>query len=247
MSKKTVVPTNVNQPQPDTNTERPVSTSGAAPNMKVPTTVSSIPAVVPTQRLALCIQTRGLNAMTSQFTEGRHVLPVPNDFYALPVALVDRNICESDANTLQLLPYLVLQRTNGDIFMYARGQGGAEARLVGNLSIGVGGHMDEAPGVNDSLYSLIQGEARREILEEVGLDLAGVELEFRWLLRDLTNSVGLVHLGVVALVQVDDAAVESQEPGVIESGTWMPLAALREAGTYERLESWSQAMVDTLI
>jgi predicted NUDIX family phosphoesterase len=197
----------------------------------------------PAVRLALCVQAHNLNSMTSAVTEGRHVWRVPNNFYALSTRLIDRAICETDEATLQLLPYNVLQRENGDIFMYARGKGGAEARLVGNLSIGVGGHVDEEPAADESLYDLMQREAKREIKEEVGIVIA-TTIGFHWLLRDMTNPVGRVHLGLVSLIQVDENQVASQEPGVIESGCWQSLASLKEPETYNRLESWSQALVD---
>jgi len=108
---------------------------------------------------------------------------------------IPRSQCETDPSYQQLIPYVVV-RCNGLILAYQRK--GTEKRLDGLWSIGVGGHVNEDDG------EWISGISR-EIREETGFEgfapLSG-PLGF---LRDDSNPVGRVHLGVLYTLDVPDA------------------------------------------
>src|SRR5207253_1300135 len=97
---------------------------------------------------------------------------------------------------LQLLPYIKVGVERGDTFRYTRGGGGEEARLHGNYSVGIGGHVDIYPQPG-SLLSVIQAEAQREAKEETKLDLEPHLLTPTHFICDPTNAVGRVHLGLL--------------------------------------------------
>lgn len=194
-------------------------------------------------KMALCIATSDL----PQFIEDeRNTLPIPEAFWNLPLELADRRFCESDPTKQQLLPYIVAVNQHEKIFCYSRGNSGTEKRLVGNKSIGLGGHVDDVPQFDMSLYSWLQDEAEREVLEEVGLKPLAA-LEFVNLLVDRTNSVGRVHLGLLAIAHVDvpETGVAAEE-GHIEKGEWLTVAELQELAKNGELENWSAMALEQL-
>jgi predicted NUDIX family phosphoesterase len=100
-------------------------------------------------------------------------------------SLVSRSICETDENTLQLIPYITLiDKTQEEVkfFIYTRGDMSGENRLIGKCSIGLGGHIEESldnePIENSlilpqskTLSEVIAKAAVRELEEEVGLSI----------------------------------------------------------------------------
>lgn len=219
-------------------------------------------------KMALCIYRTELESLNSVLRypklTGMMVGEAPAEFMRLQTTLQDRANCETDPSLLQLLPYVVIQRVDtGDIFTYCRGKGGAEARLHGNLSIGVGGHVDtdyEQTGdaMRDAmaLFTHLEDSAMRELEEEVGFvvpkneDGEYAELPFAWhdeLIYDDTNDVGRVHLGMLIVMRVKDGSVlGDNEVGVIEGSQWSSLEALQAPALFDRLENWSKIAVKHL-
>lgn len=75
---------------------------------------------------------------------------------------------EEDPSYKQLISYCLLENEHGEILVYERLSGGGEARLHGQSSIGVGGHMNDVPGA-ESINEVLRVNAQRELEEEVGL------------------------------------------------------------------------------
>jgi predicted NUDIX family phosphoesterase len=174
-------------------------------------------------------------------SEGRHIIPVDASFYTgKPTHLKDRAEIEEDPSFQHFIPYIVLINERNEVFIYSRGKDGGEKKLVGNLSIGLGGHVDEQPKNGQTLLELLQLEGARELKEEAGLELP-YAMQFRKLLIDRTNKVGLVHLGLLAICPVDSRTVlQLDEVGIVEKGEWLTIAALHTDDIYPRLENWSQ-------
>jgi len=217
-------------------------------------------------KLALCIKRQDLMDLNRilQYPplQGGMVATVPEETLRLKTSLEDRATCETDPGFLQLLPYVVLQREDTKaVFVYCRGKGGEEARLHGNLSIGLGGHVDTDVSAGpedidsspqDILFKHLMNDALRELEEEVGLkgSLPGDDnyLPMFWdneVIYDDTNPVGQVHLGlfIKALIS-DDSRLGSAEVGVIEGSQWLTWTELKEPAVYDRLENWSKLIVD---
>ncbi len=158
---------------------------------------------------------------------------------------MDRAAAEDDPSHKQLIPYCIFRR-GGDLLHYTRGKSGGESRLHAKLSVGVGGHVNPVDSGNgktgaDAYHAAVS----REISEE--LVISGQLPDTRRiiaLLNDDSDPVGRVHLGMVHLIDLEDAEIHAREDSLADLG-FSPLAEL--AGPlFERLETWSQICVRAL-
>ena len=147
------------------------------------------------KKLALCINRADLvdlfRILRYPVLQNAMLTQAPEEFLRLATRLEDRATCETDPSLLQLLPYVLIHRSDtNEYFTYCRGKGGNEARLHGNLSIGIGGHVDtDVPRVaidpEDTVNLLNQADlyatslqdhlnftAFKEITEELGIQFA---------------------------------------------------------------------------
>ena len=65
-----------------------------------------------------------------------HVLFAPDVLHFMP-----RPQAEADPNHKQIIPYVIMSH-DGKYLSYVRGRRAGESRLVGNRSIGIGGHIN---------------------------------------------------------------------------------------------------------
>lgn len=204
-------------------------------------------------KLALCIKRADApQAVIDAFngTAGT-LIPIPESFWSTRTELVDRAICETDETWLQLLPYIAVN-ANQKVFMYTRGGGGEEARLHGNYSLGVGGHVDVAPDEDfadiNELVNVIRTEAAREIEEEIKITVLPSTLNPTYFICDPTNSVGRVHLGLLINHELNATQaidfVNGLEEGIIENARMVGASDLHSEAVYPRLENWSMIVAD---
>jgi predicted NUDIX family phosphoesterase len=137
-----------------------------------------------------------------------------------------REELEKDDRYGQILPYVVLwqrDKATGDIslFVYRRTKGSGESRLLGNHSVGVGGHVDLIDVYNDSssvidLRITLAKAIARELNEEILFRASGGETytydvfsvgncvlpKFAGVINDTSNEVGRVHLGLLYMHEV---------------------------------------------
>lgn len=145
-----------------------------------------------------------------------------------------RDRMERDPAFKQVIPYLVL-RDGSSYFLMQRTTGGADARLHGRYSIGVGGHLNPGDGG-------LLGGLRREWHEELVADFTP-EFELVALLNDDTTDVGAVHLGAVYVADAAGRTVSIRETDKL-SGSF---AAPSEVGSVvDRLETWSRLVFEFL-
>lgn len=156
-----------------------------------------------------------------------------------------RSHLESDEAFRQIIPYIVLRR--GDyVVCYRRSNAGAEHRLHGRLSLGLGGHIDMADVVSVDgkldLDATLLGAAMRELSEE----LAPMNiLSRRWvgMLVENDSSVGRVHLGVVGVWSIGPEPIGAAEEAVREAR----LLRVEEASNFlGEFESWSAFLLPDL-
>lgn len=158
---------------------------------------------------------------------------------------MDRAAAETDPAFLQLIPYCALTRP-GRVFAYQRTKQAGEARLRGNWSFGVGGHVNPVDAeAGEHPYS---AALKRELKEEVGLDFTppddmpdfGVHdfAPMLGLIYDPSNEVGRVHLGVVHRVSVAEGDTLTFADPALADGKWW------EGGLAPHpLESWSAILL----
>jgi len=155
-----------------------------------------------------------------------------------------RSQAEVDPDYKQLIPYVIM--VCGDqCLTYVRGKRAGEARLVGNRSIGIGGHInpaDDMPLFNADSREAYLAAVQREVAEEVSVD-AGHTDRVVALLNDDSKEVGRVHLGIVHLWLLDAPKVGKREQMMTQM-EFMNRSGLREVR--DSMETWSQLCFDGL-
>ena len=134
---------------------------------------------------------------------------------------------------------------DGKYLNYVRGKRAGETRLVGNRSIGIGGHInpvDDLPLFNTDFYQTYVAAVAREVEEEVSVE-TGHSDRVVALLNDDSNEVGQVHLGIVHCWTLDAPQVARREQ-MITQLSFMSPAELHDVR--ESLETWSQLCLDGL-
>ncbi len=165
-------------------------------------------------------------------------------FAAGVARFMPRPAAENDPTFKQLIPY-VLIRCGDRYLSYVRGKRAGETRLVGNRSVGIGGHInpvDEMALFGD-LRETYFNAVKREVQEEIDIQ-AGYTDRIVALLNDDSNPVGSVHLGVVHVWTVDNDAVARREQMITQLG-FMTLAEL--LAVRDTMETWSQICLDGII
>ncbi|MDN0190566.1 hypothetical protein QI003_09390 [Bacillus stercoris] len=157
-----------------------------------------------------------------------------------------RGDAEEDPRFKQPIPYVVIKRED-EVFLYERLAGGGESRLHNKLSLGFGGHMNAIEGAA-SFAEVLKLNTDRELEEELQINEEDKQaIVTLGLINDDENSVGKVHIGILSALQLKPGAqVEVKEKDQI-AGKWMKVSELKQDDIYNRLETWSQFVVDILV
>ncbi len=174
--------------------------------------------------------------------------------------LQGRDTCETDLRVLQLLPYITLIDEDTDkVFIYKRGGSGNEERLVGLHSIGLGGHIEEAPSNFSNIDDIILMNILRELNEEVGLEMTA---NLMGRVRDMLakdkytimyapeDNVGHYHLCMWLIIRVSKDDFGNHEENIITEGNWLTIEKLDSISTLSsgllELEGWSKHCLNML-
>ncbi len=155
-----------------------------------------------------------------------------------------RTQVERDPSFKQLIPYVIMSHS-GKYLTYIRGVRAGEARLVGNRSIGIGGHInpaDDIPLFNANFYETYLAAVKREVAEEVSVETSYTDCIVA-LLNDESNEVGSVHLGIVHFWTLAEPKVARREQ-MITQMTFMTPAELQQVR--DTMETWSQLCLSGL-
>ncbi|MDI6767949.1 MAG: phosphoesterase [Bacteroidota bacterium] len=150
-----------------------------------------------------------------------------------------RQDAETDFEHKQLIPYVILHHQE-KIFTYRRGKLLAEKRLMGNYSIGVGGHIS----VNDpALFGTTYQEGlKREVAEEINIQTTYNE-RIGGLINDDSNEVGRVHFGIIHTFSLAHPLIKPREKSINETGFWNPEELIRDI---DKFENWSKICINGL-
>ena len=158
---------------------------------------------------------------------------------------MSRSEAENNPDFKQLIPYVIMSH-DGNCLTYIRGKRAGETRLVGNRSIGIGGHINpvdnEVPLFGTDYREIYDTAVQREVEEEVNVEAKHID-HIVALLNDDSNDVGKVHLGVVHYWTLDSDDVTRKEQ-MITQMTFMSCAELNEVK--DSMETWSQLCLEGL-
>ena len=171
-------------------------------------------------------------------------------------ALLPRHIADNKSDSSvalgklfpQILGYVQLINEQGEILSYARK--GKEKGLHGMRSIGVGGHVSheelvtaiyrsDEPTQLPKITELIQLGLRRELLEEVGIDI-GTYMEANQLLVSDSNLTSQVHVGLPMQLHVPEHSISLDESEFLDA-RWISVEELK--ATVDIYEPWSQLII----
>ncbi len=156
-----------------------------------------------------------------------------------------RSQAEQDPSYKQLIPYVIMAH-QGKYLSYVRGRRAGESRLVGNRSIGIGGHINPIDADNSSLFAHLYENyltaVQREVAEEVSVETTYTD-SIVALLNDDSNEVGSVHLGIVHFWKLDAPRVGKKEQMITQMAFMTPEELQQVRDT---IETWSQLCLDGL-
>jgi predicted NUDIX family phosphoesterase len=149
-----------------------------------------------------------------------------------------RSKAEENPQYKQLIPYVIMTH-NGKYLTYVRGKRAGETRLVGNRSIGIGGHINpidnEVPLFDTDYRQMYLTAVQREVAEEVAVETTHTDRIVAFL-NDESNEVGSVHLGVVHYWTLDEPNVTRREQMITQMAFMTPdeLHQVKDS-----METWS--------
>jgi predicted NUDIX family phosphoesterase len=147
-----------------------------------------------------------------------------------------RKEAETNPAYKQLIPYALLQFKD-TFFVYRRGKLLAEKRLLGNYSLGIGGHISVTdPGLFGSSYD---DGLKREINEEVVIESPYTQHVVA-LLNDDSNDVGNVHFGIVHVLTLEKPLVKPREKSINET-KFLDINVLKK--DIDKFENWSKICI----
>lgn len=192
----------------------------------------------------------------------KHTLLLINN-PSIPFRLLPRNEVESDFSIKQLVTYcLIINPDKGNILAYDRSKVVGEQRLAGNVSVGIGGHVNygdiygfgsndnDSPSIEKYLIADgIHNACSREVNEEIIIPYDRDDFIHVGYVNDDGNDVGHVHLGVVyMLLTKEDKIIDSIDSNIMNP-RFEPIIDLYRKNLDKEiaLESWSEIVVNYLI
>lgn len=164
---------------------------------------------------------------------------VSSDFFESILAqkiFMPRSLAEHDPEFKQIIPYLVFHYQD-KYFLMQRQAKSTEVRLQSRYTFGIGGHIRE----EDITGRDIAAWADREFHEEITYT-GNLKTTLLGIINDDSDEVGMVHLGVVYLLEGDSPAIKIKAE--LASGRLFHLDECRPH--YEHMERWSQTVFHAL-
>lgn len=150
---------------------------------------------------------------------------------------------ELDFQKKQVIPYVVL-KNKGKYFVTKRIDG--DSRLVGQLSIAVGGHINPCDVLSfDRPSEIVSRCIVRELSEETTVELSDIiDWNYVTTFIDESTEVSKVHVCLLTKVLLGTSKVDIKETDKLE-GCWMDANEIKE--NYDSFENWSRIVIDLLL
>lgn len=134
-------------------------------------------------------------------TEKRYWTVKKETVNLLPFFFERRMKAENHVGNKQIIPYAMIFNSEGKLLVYQRH--GSESRLRDFYSVGIGGHVNEKDKVDTLSKTLLRG-VKREIREEIGLDVTDSDIQLIGMIDEEQTEVGLYHTGIVFSIKTDN-------------------------------------------
>lgn len=158
---------------------------------------------------------------------------------------IPRDVAEEDESYKQLIPYVVVKYvapSHPNLYA-AYSRTGVERRLHDRMSLGLGGHLTPADGVDIDPQGVWWG-AHRELREELDIRNSTIDdvTNVGWL-NDRSDAVGRVHLGIVYVVTSATVAAARDPAGEVRRLHYMTAEMARRLQP-DSWENWSRLLIE---
>ena len=150
---------------------------------------------------------------------------------------VQRSKAENDESIRQLIPYVVVQNTDGMYLFVKRLKTQTEKRLHELYSIGIGGHINDQDEGSTPWMKFLSG-MEREINEEILIKTSNWP-QYIGMIRENSTPVNRVHLGVVFTLTGDIGGIREVNKFIFD---FSDLQGLMQY--YDQMETWSQLVLN---
>ncbi len=147
---------------------------------------------------------------------------------------------ENDQSKKQIIPYVVLKSC--EQYMFSKRLKG-DPRLVGGLTIGMGGHIDycdlEMDAVHIDFGHTVDNCIYRELMEETTIKSEDM-IRYRPItcFIDESNDVSSVHACILYEMELENTDIKIKETDKLEA-QWLSIDEVTD-DMYESLEGWSK-------
>lgn len=160
-----------------------------------------------------------------------------------------RSDAEEDMTFQQIIPYVLVTDEAREKFFATRRIKG-ESRLLGRLSLGIGGHINPCDwrSANSAFFQTHREMVLRGMAREIREEMTGLEHVRKprpyGTVRDL-GSFTPDHVGIVFTM----VAAKPEEIGIRETDTLEPLWMTKRdlVQNYEKFESWAQMLIEDMV
>jgi predicted NUDIX family phosphoesterase len=149
---------------------------------------------------------------------------------------VFRYDAEGEPSMQQIIPYIIIKHSTENKY-YVGERIAGEPRLLGQLSLGFGGHINPCDGPTEVLFKALF----RELNEEVFIGNITSSAKFIGYLRSLNGDTN-DHTGCIFVVETDSADIKEVQS---LKGQWMTAKELED--NYFKFEDWSRHLIDHLV
>jgi predicted NUDIX family phosphoesterase len=184
----------------------------------------------------------GLDA--NKFTKAEHTKDIWNKYDTVG-RYIFRYDAEADASLQQIIPYIVVYNPDNKKYMVSvRTSGSGESRLVNQMSIGFGGHINPEDGVKDVVLKALFRELHEELFIEPTSPARFIGYVRNFVTNNVTDKdfVHSVHVGMAFVIETKKAEIRETDK---LKGEWMTAKDLED--NYFKFEAWSKLIIDYII